>query len=110
MDKESRDRLANKVKILRGDHTHSEFAKILGISGGSISYWENSKNVPTIENLEKLAELANQLPEEFLADVYGRKISTNECPSLTFTITAMGNKEIGDVLMLIGQKIAGGHK
>lgn len=107
MDKASRDRLANKVKMLRGDRTHIEFGKILGVSGGSISHWENSKNIPSIENLERLAELSNQLPEEFLAEIYGREIVTKECPSLAFAITSMDSKDIGAILILIGQRFAG---
>lgn len=106
MDKQSRYRLAHKVKRLRGDRSHREFGAILSVSGSTISFWENSKSIPTIENLEKLAELSNQLPEEFLAEVYGRKISTDECPPISFAITAMGNQEIANLLMLIGQKIA----
>jgi len=108
MDSNSRDRLANKVKRLRGDRTHREFGAILSVSGSTISFWENSKSIPAIENLEKLAELANQLPEEFLAEVYGREIVTKECPSVAFAITTMDNKDVGGILMLIGQKIAGG--
>lgn len=108
MDSTSRDRLANKVKRLRGDRTHREFGAVLSVSGSTISFWENGKNIPTIENLEKLAELANQLPEEFLAECYGREIVTKECPSLAFAITTMDNKDIGCVLMLIGQKFTGG--
>lgn len=110
MDRQSRDRLAYKVKRLRGDRSQGEFAKILGVSQASIAGWENSKNIPTIENLERLAELANQLPEQFLAEIYGREIVTRECPSLAFAITSMDNVEIGGILMMIGQKFAGGDK
>jgi len=106
MDKASRDRLANKVKRLRGDRSQGVFASLLDVSQASIAGWENSKNIPTIENIERLAELSNQLPEEFLAEVYGRKISTTEIPPIAFAITNMGNEEIGGVLMLIAQKIA----
>jgi transcriptional regulator with XRE-family HTH domain len=110
MDAKNRDRLAHKIKLIRGKLKQSELAVILGVAPASISGWENGKNIPTIENLEKLAELANQLPEEFLAEVYGRKITTEECPTIAFAITAMGNKEISDALVLIAQKISGGGK
>ena len=106
MDAKSRDRLSHKIKLIRGKLKQSELAVILGVAPASISGWENGKNIPAIENLEKLAELANQLPEEFIAEVYGRKISTEEATPIAFTITTMGDEEVGEILMLIGQKIA----
>jgi len=107
MDHQSRLRLAQKVKALRGEASQIEFAKRLEVRQSTIASWEKATNVPTLENLEKLAELSGQLPEEFLANIYGRTISTQECPTVAFAITIMDNQEIGCVLMQIGKRFGG---
>lgn len=107
MDSESRDRLANRVKHLRGNRSQAVFARELGISQPTVTGWEKSANLPNLDNLERLAELANQLPEQFLAEIYGRRIVTEAAPPIAFAITAMDNEEIGDVLMLIARRISG---
>jgi transcriptional regulator with XRE-family HTH domain len=108
MDNESRDRLANRVKLLRGNRSQALFAKELGVSQPTVTGWEKSANLPNLDNLERLAELANQLPEQLLAEIYGRRIVTETAPPVAFAITTMGNREISDVLILIANKIAGG--
>lgn len=108
MDNQSRDRLAAMVKSLRGNRSQAVFAKQLGVSQPTVTGWEKSANLPNLDNLERLAELADQLPEQFLAEIYGRCIVTQPAPSMAFAVAAMTNQEIGDVLMLIAQKIVGG--
>ncbi|WP_434684044.1 helix-turn-helix domain-containing protein [Pseudanabaena minima] len=107
MDQQSRQRLAQKVRALRDNTSQVEFAKTMGVRQSTIASWEKATNVPTLENIEKLAELSKQLPEEFLANIYGRTISTQECPTVAFAITTMDNQEIGCILMLIGQHFGG---
>lgn len=107
MNQAFKGRLSQKVRQLRGNQTQTRFASILKISQSTVAAWEKGENVPDLENIEKLAELADQKPEEFLAELYGRKIDTKECPPLAFAITTMNNQEISGVLMLIAQKIGG---
>ncbi len=107
MDRDSCDRLANKVRIIRGKLKQTELATILDVSPGSVSGWENGKNIPTIENLEKLAELSNQLPEEFLAEIYGRQISTKPEPELEEQLKRLSAKRLISLLATIAALLAG---
>jgi len=107
MDAQSRARLANKVKILRGDLTHTEFGKILNVAGGSISHWENCRNIPSFENMEKLAELSRQLPEEFIAELYGRQIPSTPISSIEEQIKTFSVKRLISLMALIVSLLAG---
>lgn len=112
MDMISRQRLAAHVKQLRGKRSHREFAPMVGVAASTISGWESCKNLPNLENLEKLAELASQLPEVFLARLYGRDIATEEAQSvpIAFAIHSMDNQDISGVLCAIAKKLGGGGK
>ncbi len=109
MDKNFRDRFAKSVRELRGERSQGEFAKALGCSQATITGWEKGQNIPNLENLEKLAELANQLPEEFLANLYGRQISTAAAPILTDAIATMTCIEVSQVTMAIANRLAQGE-
>lgn len=110
MDTISRQRLAAQVRKLRGKRSHREFAPMLGVAASTISGWESCKNLPNLENLEKLAELASQLPEVFLARLYGRDITTEEVQPvpIAFAIHAMDNTGVSEVLVAIAKKLGGG--
>ncbi len=51
------ERLAKLVKELRSSQSQHQFAKKLGVSRSSITFWESGQAWPEIENLEKLAAL-----------------------------------------------------
>jgi len=48
-----------RLKVLRTDRNLSqpELAKLIGVSKGMISFWENGINEPTITNLLKLSQI-----------------------------------------------------
>lgn len=108
MDAINRQRLASQVKNLRGKRSHREFAPLLGVAPSTISGWESCKNTPTLENFEKLAELASELPEVFLAKIYGREITTKEALPLVYAILSMENEDLSGVLVAIANKLGGG--
>lgn len=49
-----------------------EFAEILKVSQSTVQQWEAGRNVPSLENLEKIARLKGMLVEDFVAYLYGR--------------------------------------
>ena len=51
------ERLAKLVKELRSSQSQHQFAKKLGVSRSSITFWESGQAWPEVENLEKLAAL-----------------------------------------------------
>jgi transcriptional regulator with XRE-family HTH domain len=105
-DKE-KELLARHVKRLRGKRSHREFAPLVGVAPSTISGWENSTNIPTLENFFKLAELDQLLPEVLLARICGREISTREVEPLSFVIHSMDNTQLPEVLMVIANKLMG---
>lgn len=51
-----------------------EFAALLNVAQSTIASWEKGERTPNLENMEKLARIRGQLPEEFVAYLYGRKV------------------------------------
>lgn len=84
-------RLATAVLEARGSRSQREFARLLGVGQSTVQAWENAKNVPDLDNLAKLAEIRGELPEEFLAFLYGRVLS--ESP-LEQRVKGMARREI----------------
>jgi transcriptional regulator with XRE-family HTH domain len=104
MDKRSRTRFAKKIKKLRGGRSQAEFASLLGVSQPCIGGWEKGE-IPTIENLEKLAKLAQEFPEQFLASLYGRSVSVNESVFFNELINNMGREELAEIILMIGNRL-----
>ncbi len=50
-------RLAALVQELRGSLSQGQFAKKLGVSRPTVTFWESSQSYPDAENLQKLAHL-----------------------------------------------------
>ena len=65
-------KLAVAVQEARGKLSQREFAEVLGVSQSTVQQWENGKNVPSLENLEKIARIKGMLVEAFVAYLYGR--------------------------------------
>jgi transcriptional regulator with XRE-family HTH domain len=65
-------RLAIAVLEARGKMSQREFAEVLKVSQSTVQQWENGKNVPSLENLEKIARIKGMLVEDFVAYLYGR--------------------------------------
>lgn len=95
-------RYAEVVKEARGKRSQREFAELLGLSQSTIHNWENAKNAPDIDGLEKIARIRGQLPEELLTELYGR---TTEA-SLQERIESMSNQELAWLMMLFAQRMA----
>ncbi len=72
MDEDFRQRLALIVTQTRGDMNQRDFGAKLEVSQATLVGWERGQTIPTLENLAKLATLRGQLPEELLAELYGR--------------------------------------
>lgn len=72
MDEGFLGRLAIAVQEARGKMSQREFAEVLGVSQSTVQQWENGKNVPSVENLEKIARIKGMLVEDFVAYLYGR--------------------------------------
>lgn len=53
--------LGNRLKSLREENglTQEELAKKLSVSKSAISYYENGKRIPTVDNFHKLASILN---------------------------------------------------
>jgi transcriptional regulator with XRE-family HTH domain len=95
-------RYAEAVKAARGQRSQREFAELLGVSQSTVHNWENAKNAPDLDGLEKIARIRGQLPEELLTEIYGRKSEA----SLQERVEAMTDKELAWLMMLMAQRMA----
>lgn len=78
--------LCKRLKKLRKDHglTQEQMGTIINVKKGTISYYENGRNRPSIEDLSKFADHLNISLDYFVGrdyqvitdntEVYGRKI------------------------------------
>lgn len=96
------ERFAEVVKEARGERSQREFAEMLGISQSTVFNWENAKNSPDIDGIEKIARIRGQLPEELLAAIYDRTTQA----SLQERINSMSNQELAWLMMLIAQRMS----
>lgn len=103
---ELKRRFAAAVKEARGWRTQRDFAELIGCSQSAVTNWERARNLPDLEGLEKLAKIRGQLPEQFLAELYGRKGEA----SLQERINEMTPSEIAWLMTLLAQKIAGSEQ
>lgn len=99
MEQEVLQRLASAVLELRGDRSQRDLAVLLEVAQSTIQGWENARNVPNLENLEKLAKLRGQLPEEFVAFLYGRGLGSSL--PIDQQVAAMNNRNLARLLRLI---------
>lgn len=65
-------KLSIAVQEARGERSQREFAKLLNVSQSTVLQWESGRNVPNLENLEKIARLKGMLVEDFVAYLYDR--------------------------------------
>lgn len=74
------DELSKIISTMRKktSMTQEAFGEKLGISKTSIHAYEAAKSLPRLEHLERIASERGQLPEEFLAELYGRSIVTTQ--------------------------------
>lgn len=104
VDEAALQRLAQAVLQARGALSQRDFAKSMGVAQSSIQGWENAKNTPSLENLEKIARMRGQLPEEFVAFLYGRSIGYSL--PLEEQISRMSCKQVATLMTAIADRLA----
>jgi transcriptional regulator with XRE-family HTH domain len=107
MDEVALNRLAKAVQDLRGDSSQRELASKLGVAQSTVQSWENGKNVPNLENVEKLAAMRGQLPEEFVAYLYGREVGSSL--PIEEQIKGMSLRGLARVNRAIAERLGGGE-
>lgn len=60
--------------------------------------------MPDLENLEKIARIRGQLPEEFVAYLFGRPIG--ESMPVREKVRSMNHQELSGLMMAIAEKLA----
>lgn len=104
MDEIVLKRLADAVVLARGDRSQREFSRALGVAQSTIQAWENGRNTPSLENLEKLARIRGELPESFVAYLYGR--SVGQGLPLDQQIEVMSCQQLSKVMMQVADRLA----
>ncbi len=105
VDAEVRNRFIKVLSELKGSESQRDFAERLGISQGALSYW-NKGNLPTLEMLTKIAAFRGQLPEQLLAELYGRAEPSHI--SISDLVEVMTQDQLIDLLTLISSKLKRG--
>jgi transcriptional regulator with XRE-family HTH domain len=103
VDELFRKNLARVVIEARGDSNQREFGEKLGISQSTVAGWEQGNNIPNLENLIKIARLRGQLPEELLAELFGR--TCGEDIPLRERVQIMTRADLIDLLELIATQL-----
>jgi len=103
VDKAVYEKFATIVKEIRVEQnlTQRQLASLLDASQGAIVSWERGETLPSPNNLEAIARIRGQLPEEFLAELYGRKSGE----SLQERITNMSREELSFTMMMIAKRL-----
>ena len=105
VDAEVRNRFIKVLLELKGSESQRDFSERLGISQGALSYW-NKGNLPTLEMLAKIAAFRGQLPEQLLAELYGRAEPSHI--SISDLVEVMTQDQLIDLLTLISSKLKRG--
>lgn len=98
-------RLSEAVHEIRGDQSQRQFARRMQVSQSTVQQWENGKNVPSLENLEKIARLKGMLVEDFVAYLYGRSHGPTR-KDIMARIGVMQAQDFSQILHIIGDRIA----
>jgi transcriptional regulator with XRE-family HTH domain len=106
MDEAFRKRLSDVISEIRGDLSQRDFAEKLGVAQSSVQGWEKGSNIPNLENLAKIASLRGQLPEELLAELYGRQYGV-ELP-LEERVGGMTMKQLTNLLAILASRLQDG--
>jgi transcriptional regulator with XRE-family HTH domain len=104
LDKDALRRLSVAVRELRGKLSQRQFAEELQVAQSTVQGWETAKNTPNLDNLEKLAVRRGQLPEEFVAYLYGRSVGSSL--PIDQQIMAMNCRGLARIQRAIADKLA----
>lgn len=109
MDESVLQRLAAAVLEARGELSQRKFADLLRVSQSTIQSWENGRNTPNLENLEKLARIRSQLPEDFVGYLYGRNANKGQMDlqAIKARIAVMSCPDIGEISRAIADRLSG---
>ena len=97
-------RLAVAVQEARGKLSQREFAEILEVSQSTVQQWEGGKNVPSLENLEKIARIKGMLVEDFVAYLYGRTRGLTSKDILD-RVEVMPSRDFAQVLRVMADRM-----
>ncbi len=105
VDAKVRERFAKVIVEIRGKESQRDFSERLGISQGALIYWKKG-NLPTLEMLAKIASFRGQLPEQLLAELYGRAQPSHV--NISDLVEVMNQEQLIDLLALIASKLKRG--
>jgi transcriptional regulator with XRE-family HTH domain len=106
VDERVLQRLSAAVLAARGDRTQREFAALMGVAQSTVQGWESRKNYPSLEGIEKIAQIRGERPEEFVAYLYGRSISAADSVPVEVQISAMTRQEVSLVAKAVADWLA----
>jgi len=98
------ERLAIAVQEARGKLSQREFAEVLKVSQSTVQQWENGKNIPSLENLEKLARIKGMLVEDFVAFLYGRTRGVTS-KNILDRVEVMLSRDFAQVLRVMADRM-----
>ena len=105
MDEGFLAKLAVAVQEARGRLSQRDFAEVLGVSQSTVQQWENGKNVPSLENLEKIARIKGMLVEAFVVYLYGRTGGLTSKDILD-RVEVMPSQDFAQVLRVMADRMA----
>jgi transcriptional regulator with XRE-family HTH domain len=112
MKQESKQRLAELVKRLRGRATQKEFAKRLGVTSGAIQAWENGEVTPGASNLVRIAKEAGYTLEELMTyldvethSLEADSLEPSEIDHLINKIATMPAKQLAQVGRVVSDRL-----
>lgn len=93
-------KIAETIKKLREIHNlnQDELGEKLGISGKTVSSWENKRSQPRMGKIQNMADIFNVTTEEM---IYGTDIQFNAKTQLTKDIDNLSNEELEEVINFI---------
>ena len=108
---DSKQRLADLIKSLRGDQSQRTLAKTLGVSFASIQSWENGYAMPSMDNLNLIAAKAGYTLQGLMAYLEGRPIPKSatfeeiimQIKDLPLKQVAVVERALSDRLMAIAE-------
>lgn len=107
MNQESKERLSELVKRLRGSFSQKVFAKRLGVTTGAIQAWENAEVTPGSSNLSRIAKEAGYTLEELMTYLEGEAPAPeiNEIEQLINRIATMPPKQLAQIGKVVSDRL-----
>lgn len=87
--------------------SQNAFADLLDLNSSALSEYLNRKRIPTLSQLERIAQAGSQHPEALLAELYGRSHNNTSQP-IEEQIRSMDLSSQFELMKILVQEIAGG--